>query len=421
MEKRDQQGKMSRRDFAKLSAAAGFAILGSQAARAEVGNSETLKIGLLGCGSRGTGAVRDMINGNDNVQVIALADVFEDRVEGARAQFEGMDNPKIAINPEYCFAGLDAYKKICETDIDILIEGSLPYCRPYHIEAAVDAGKHIFTEKPAASDSPGIRQMLDAVRRHKEMGLSFVAGTQRRHQQEYVQTVEKIHDGAVGDVLTLRAYWNGTLPFVHDRNPDWNDLEYRLRNWINYCWTSGDNIVEQHVHNIDVCNWVVGTHPVAVVASGGRAWKPDEERYGDLYDNFSCDFEYPDGEHMFSFSRHWNHSHNDVFEEVIGTEGRTRCHALGESGTNPYVQEHINLVNSIRGTGPYYHEGEQVTESTLTAIMGRMAAYSGKRITWDEALNSDIRHVPEDLSFDKDYPVAPVPVPGVWPDMEGVL
>jgi predicted dehydrogenase len=185
-----------------------------------------------------------------------------------------------------------------------------------------------------------------------------------------------------------------------------------VRNWYGYCWTSGDNIVEQHVHNLDIANWVLGAHPDAVVASGGRAWKPLEEKYGDLFDHFSCDYEYPGGMHMFSFSRHWNNSHNDVMEEAIGSKRSVKCWELGEAGENPYYQEHRNLVNSIRGDGPKYHEARQVCDSTLTGIMGRTAAYTGKRVTWDEALNDELVIVPEAWSFDAEYPVRPVPVPG---------
>jgi len=408
--------KLSRRQFGQLTAAAaGAAFLAARGARAQ-SNTDTLKVGLLGCGGRGSGALFQMLEGNENVQVTALADLFEDRLNGVLDKLAKADDPrlkaKIAVDREHCFTGLDAYKRILETDIDIIIEGSLPYSRPKHIAAAVEAKKHIFTEKPVASDSAGIRLVMEAAAKHKEMGLSFVAGTQRRHQQEYVQTIQKIHDGALGDILALRAYWCGTLPFVREREAGWSDFEYRVRNWINYCWTSGDNIVEQHVHNLDVCNWVMNGHPVSVIASGGRAWKPAEEKYGDMYDHFSCDYEYESGVHMYSFSRHWNGSYNEVSEEVTGTKRKARCHELGEPGNNAYVQEHINLVNSIRKTGPYYHEGQQVAESTLTGIMGRMAAYTGRKVTWDEALNSEEKLVPDVWDFSLPYPVRPVPIPG---------
>jgi predicted dehydrogenase len=406
---------MTRRDFAKTTAAMGFAALAARGARAQ-DSAETLKVGLLGCGGRGGGALFQMLEGNDRVQVTALADLFEDRLgsvrDALRQSAETKLAGKVALEDEQCFVGFGAYRQILATDIDILIEGTLPYSRPLHLVEAMKAGKHIFTEKPAASDSAGIRLILDAIPAHEAAGLSFVAGTQRRHQQEYIQTIDKIHNGEIGDVLAMRVYWNGSLPFIKDREEGWSDFEYRVRNWYGYCWTSGDNIVEQHVHNLDIANWVLGAHPDAVVASGGRAWKPLEEKYGDLFDHFSCDYEYPGGMHMFSFSRHWNNSHNDVMEEAIGSKRSVKCWELGEAGENPYYQEHRNLVNSIRGDGPKYHEARQVCDSTLTGIMGRTAAYTGKRVTWDEALNDELVIVPEAWSFDAEYPVRPVPVPG---------
>jgi len=418
MSQRKSEG-MSRRDFARASAMAGFAILTSCRTTQPTGmaaSSETLKVGLLGCGNRGTGAAVNMLEGNDNVKLIALADLFEDRLKSAVTKISTHKNPRVrekyAVDPDHCFVGFDAYKKILATDIDIVIEGTLPYCRPKHVEAAVQAKKHIFTEKPIAPDPVGVRRFIAAAERARELGLSLVAGTQRRHERPYVETIKKIHDGAIGEILSARAYWCGGLPFVKDRQPEWSDLEYRIRNWINYCWTAGDNIVEQHIHNIDVINWVMNDHPVRVFASGGRTWKPREEKYGDLYDHFSCDFEYANGVHMYSFSRHWNNVDGGVFEEVVGTKGKSNCKNMGERGKNPYVQEHIDLVKSILGTGPYLNEGVRVAHSTLTAIMGRMSAYTGKRVSWDEAINSDLSLVPEELSFDKAYPVGPIPSPG---------
>ncbi len=406
---------ITRREFAKASAIASFAVMGSKAAGAET-NSDTLKVGLLGCGNRGTGAAVNMLEGKNNVQLVAMADVFEDRLESSRRRVKNHKNPEVkkryAVEDDMCFVGLDAYKKILATDIDIIIEGTLPYSRPTHIKAAVDAKKHIFTEKPVASDPYGIAMVMEAAKKHKEMGLSFVAGTQRRHAKDYQETIKKIQDGEIGDVIALRAYWCGSLPFAHDRKADWTDLEYRIRNWYAYAWVAGDNIVEQHVHNLDVCNWVMGGPPESVFASGGRTWKPETEKYGDIYDHFSCDFEYPNGVHMFSFSRHWSHCATGVFENAFGSKGKSDCRDMAKGGINPYVQEHIDLVNSITGEGPYYHEGQQVAESTLTAIIGRMSAYTGQRVNFKRALKEKMKITPDVLDFDKEYPVDPVPSPG---------
>lgn len=416
----EQQGTpgITRRQFAQAAGAAGtFAILSSRGAAAQA-NGDTLKVGLLGCGGRGTGAAMNILEGENNVQLVALADLFEDRVKGAREKLQGNTNPKIAaqvaITDEMCFTGFDAYEKILATDIDILIEASLPYCRPKHIAAAVEAKKHIFTEKPVAVDPAGIRTFLDAVKKHKEMGLTLVAGTQRRHHPAYQQTIEKIHQGEIGDVIAMRAYWCGGLPFVHDRKEGQSDFEYRMRNWYGYCWVAGDNIVEQHVHNLDIVNWVMGGPPTEVYASGGRVWKPKTEKYGDIFDQFSCDYTYAGDKHVLSMSRHWDGTDGGVFEQAFGTKKFSDCTDLSDSQTpmgHAYVLEHQNLCNSIRKTGAHWHEGEQVAHSTLTAIMGRMSAYTGKRITWEEAMTSDLDIVPKVWSFDEAYPVGDIPNP----------
>jgi predicted dehydrogenase len=421
----DKKSNISRRDFAKVSAAAGFAIAAGKAHAADV-NADTLKVGLIGCGGRGTGAAINMLEGNPNVILTALADVFEDKVKGTFRNIKNHENPavskKFAVEEEQCFWGLDGYQKLLNTDIDIVIHATTPYARPGHIEAAVNAGKHIFTEKPVAVDPAGIRQFIAASKKAKEKGLSLVSGTQRRHQKEYIETIKRIHDGAIGEIRSLRAYWCGGLPWARDRQPGQSDLEYWIRNWYGLCWMCGDNIVEQHVHNLDVCNWVMGGPPRAVyVGSGGRTWKPADEKFGDIYDHFSCEYVYESdfGDvFMSSFSRHWSKSAGGVFEDIIGTKGRSNGIRIGdwkgETGINPYVQEHINLVASITGTGPYLNEGVRVAESTMTAIMGRMAAYTGQRYTFQSALNSDLDIVPKNLSFDKKYPVGPVPAPGKW-------
>ena len=418
--KKDSKTTISRRDFAKASAAAvsTFAVLRGASAQ---GSSEVLKVGLLGCGGRGSGALTQMLQGNDNVKVIALADVFPDKIERTRRQIEGNDEfaKKRDIKDDHCFTGLDAYKGILKTDIDILLEGTLPYSRPGHLEAAVEAKKHIFTEKPVAVDPAGIHQVIRAAKRADEIGLSFVAGTQRRHEKPYQDTIAKIHDGAIGDIVSMRAYWCGGLPFAHERNPEWtSDLEYCIRNWYAHCWVCGDNIVEQHVHNLDVCNWVMEgfgvDHPVSVFASGGRQFKPDEPKFGDLWDHFSCDFEYPNDVHMTSFSRHWDGLDGDVSEAVYGTTGKSNCRDMGSDGLDPYVQEHIDLVKSVTGEGPHYNEGVQVAYSTMIAIMGRISAYNGRRVTWEDVMEGKLKEysiVPE-LDWAKPYPNEPVPVPG---------
>lgn len=409
---------LTRRDFTKVAAgaAASFAILSGRPGKADA-NVDTLKVGLLGCGGRGTSAAINILEGDNNVQLVAMADVFADRLNSSRERIKNSEKELVAkgyaVEDDHCFTGLDAYEKILQTDIDILLEATLPYSRSIHLLAAAKAGKHIFTEKPVAVDPTGIRRVLEAAKICEEKKKCVVAGTQRRHHRPYMETIKKLHDGAIGEIVALRAYWCGTLPFCHDRKPGWTDLEYRLRNWINYCWTSGDNIVEQHIHNLDVCNWVMNGHPVSVLASGGRVWKPREEKYGDLWDNFSCDYEYPNGVHMASFSRHWDGCAENVSEAAVGTKGKSTCRDLapGVDETSGYIWEHRDLVAAIRGNAPYLNELQRVAESTMTAIMGRMAAYSGKLVTWDDALNSDLSIVPDVVAWDRPYPVGPIPIP----------
>ncbi len=407
--------KITRRDFSKLSVASGVAMIASSSRAIAESNSDTLKVGLLGCGGRGSGATAQMLQGNENVKLVAMADIFPDRVEQRLHRFERSTDERVSskvdVKPDHQFVGINAYKEILKTDIDILIEGTLPYSRSKHVSAAVDAGKHIFTEKPGAVDPTGVRVLLDAAKRADEKGLHIVTGTQRRHQKSYVETMKKIHDGAIGDIVAMRAYWCGTLPFVYERNKKWTtDLEYRLRNWYSNSWVCGDNIIEQHIHNLDVMNWVKNDFPKSVFASGGRTWKPSEERFGDIYDHFSCDYEYPDGTHMTSMCRHWEGA-GGVFEEAVGTKGKSNCRDMGQDDRDPYVQEHMDLVASIRGKGPRLNELERMAKSTLTAIMGRMSAYTGKRVTWEEAMTSDLSIVPE-LDWNASYPVGPVPAPG---------
>jgi len=421
------EGKgITRRDFAKFTAAAGLAsfLVDPIAAAKE----KPLKVGLLGCGGRGSGAAAQTLMGNTNIKLVALADLFEDRLNGTLNGLTGNKKEcndgikvcdKVDVPKKNIFVGLDAYKGILETDIDILIEGTLPYSRPKHVEAAVNAGKHIFTEKPAAVDPAGIRQFIAASKLAAEKKLTLVAGTQRRHSLDYQETIVKLRDGAIGDIVAMRVYWCGELPFCHPRKPNWSDFEHCVRNWYAFCWVCGDNIVEQHVHNLDIAHWVMGGPPAAVLASGGRAWKTNDPKYGDLWDNFSCDYEYANGAHVSSFSRHWGGADGGVFEEAIGTKGRSSCRDMMTSGrekmVDPYVQEHIDCANSVRGTIPYMNEGVQVAESTMMAIMGRMSAYTGKKLTWEAAMNSDLSIVPQEWDFNKSYPTGPVPVPGTKP------
>lgn len=411
---------LSRRDFARTSFVAGAAVLSSARGMAKETSSETLKIGVLGCGGRATADLARMLAGNVNVKVVALADLFQDHLDTFRKEFENHKaeevRSKVEIKDDHCFVGWDAYQRILETDIDILMETCTPYIRPKHVEAAVEAGKHIFAEKPIAVDPAGVRRFMKAMEKHKEKGLSMVAGTQFRHDGARIETLKKIQDGALGEITALRSYYCGGLPFVVERDSKWNDVEYRLRNWYNYCWCSGDNIVEQAIHGIDHCNWVMGGPPESVFATGGRTWKPLTEMYGDLWDNFCCDYTYANGVHLAQYCRHWDGCDGAGDIAVTGSKGLSNGLDQSDWQGDSTMQEMVDLVNSIRGTGPHWHDGQRIAESTITALMGRMSAYTGKRVTFKEVLESDLSIVPDPLSFDMAMPVGPIPVPLVKPN-----
>lgn len=402
---------LSRRRFLKTAALA-TAATAVPFIRTGEAQAAPLKVGLIGCGGRGRGAAMNAMAADKSVKIVAVCDVFEDRVKNFHRQ---LNRRGANIPDEMVFWDVDGYKKLLQADMDYVILATPPGFRPMHFEAAVAAKKHIFTEKPVATDVVGMRKFMDAAKKSEEMKLSITAGTQRRHQGNYIETMKKIHDGAIGEVRSARAYWCGG-PVINMRNrPDaMGDLEWQVKNWYSHCWMSGDNIVEQHVHNIDIINWVMNAHPVSVFASGGRAWKtgPKDNFLGNIWDHFSCDFVYPNGVHMISLSRHWNRSDGNVSEYIVGTKGGSNGADMGGGGTDPYVQEHKDLIASIRGTGKHYNEAMQVAESTMTAIMGRESAYTGKRLRWDEFMKADLELVPKNMSWDAEIPLRDIPIPG---------
>ena len=395
--------------------AAAFSILKPRMARGAGG--DRLKAGLVGCGGRGTQAVVDLLTGNEHVELAGMADVFEDHLEQSLARLRAAPiGERIRVEPDHHFTGLDAYRKLLESDIDIVMLCTPPGFRPMHFEAAVNAGKHVFTEKPIATDPVGARRFIAAGKLAAERKLTVVSGAQRRAHREYVETVQKIQDGAIGEVTALYAnYLSGPVFHAERRESKWSDLEWQLRNWYSFIWICGDQIVEQHFHNIDFMNWLMGAHPVKVAASGGAAWRPREELYGNIYDHMSSDFTYPNGVRLSSHCRQYPKGvYNNVSDLIVGAKGRSNGMDMGEKGINPYVQEHINMVRSIRGDGPYLNYSLPIAESTLTAIMARESAYSGQEITWDQIVNSQLDLMPKALGFDVKMDPAPLPVPGVY-------
>jgi len=417
--------KMARREFLKTAAAATAAVATVGVPRpGYVAEAGPLRIGLIGCGGRGTGAAGQALRAAEVLgvpaQLVALADAFKDKVDGAKTRFlqGGKAAQNVKLTDATCFSGLDGYQKLLETDVNYVILATPPGFRPMHFEAAVNAKKNIFTEKPVGTDSVGIRKFMAAAKKSEEMKLSVGAGTQRRHDPSYIDTMKKIHNGEIGEILTARAYWCGGPVFkATKRDPQWGDLEWQMRAWYSFCWICGDNIVEQHVHNLDVINWALRAHPIGAFASGGRAWKTNEDYMGNIWDNFSVDYEYPGGVHMLSMSRHWRNCDGANGEAVVGTKGKSNCRDnLGQKGEgggeNSMVQEHMDLINSITEKGPHLNEAMQVAESSFTAILGREAAYTGRKFTWDGLLNSDLDLFPKELSFEAKLPPPVIPVPG---------
>jgi myo-inositol 2-dehydrogenase/D-chiro-inositol 1-dehydrogenase len=418
-------GSVSRRAFVQTTAAATAAMMFPGGASGA--GSDVIRVGVIGCGGRGTGAAMDCMRSSDGVEIVALGDLLPDRLAECRANLakETADNAALAakykVTDERVFSGFDAYQKVLAADIHYVILATPPGFRPTHLAAAVAAGKHIFSEKPVAVDSAGIRSVLATYELAKQKGLGVGVGTQRRHQAEYVPTLKRIHDGAIGEVLSGQVYWNQGGLWNHARQEAWTDAEWQIRNWLYFTWLSGDHIVEQHVHNIDVANWVFNAHPVKAIGAGGRQWRTDA-KYGHIYDHFAIDFEYPSGARVMSMCRQINGTAGKVDEHFLGTKGSSDAAGtilgakawklqLTEKPISPYVQEHTDLIASIRSGKPY-NELKQVAESCLTAIMGREAAYTGQEITWDGILNADQDLTPPQIAFGP-LAVPPVPMPGV--------
>ena len=428
---------LSRRSFL---AAASSAALASGAT-----SKDKLRAGLVGCGGRGTQAVANLLTGNENVELVAMADVFEDALEKSLTKLRTDDKyishdasitvprggkevvmsaedlvrsiqPRINVDAQHHFVGFDAFEKLIRSDVDIVMLATPPGYRPQHFEAAINAGKHVFTEKPIATDPVGVRRFMAAAKKAEEKHLTVMSGAQRHAHREYIETVGKIHDGAIGEIVALNSYYlSGPVFHAKGRDPKWGDMEWEHRNWYSFIWICGDQIVEQHFHNIDFMNWVMGAHPVEVVASGGAAWRPREPLYGNIYDHMSSEFIYPNGVRLSSHCRQYpNGLHRNVSDMIVGTKGRSNGMDMGSKGINPYVQEHIDMIRSITGEGPYINQGMRVAESTMTAIMARESAYSGLRITWDMIMASQQDLQPKEFGYDRKMDAQPLPVPGTY-------
>lgn len=414
----------SRRGFLKGSAAtiAGVSIAGgvnmTVARMAHAQGSDMLKVALIGCGGRGNGAVRDSLTASDNTKLVAVADALEDRVTGTARRWRNNDEFKdrVDLPDDRVFWGLDAYKHAIESGVDMIIDCSAPGFRPLIYKTAIEAGKHVFMEKPCCIDAPGYRSLVETNKLADEKGLKVGVGLQRRHDRGYVRGIQEIHEGKYGDLILLQAYWNGGGIWWRGPGDDWTEMRKQVNNWYHFVWLSGDNICEQHIHNLDVCNWAKGAHPVeANGMGGGEVRRRDNPGGTQIFDHHFIEFTYPDGTKMYSQCRHVRNAFNRVGEYAFGTQGRGGMTADGDAtdGGLPFKfgsmqQEHFTLVEAIRNDTPY-NEGHYGATSSMTAVLGRMATYSGRVIRWDEAVERGVDEAPgiENYTMETDPPVMP--------------
>jgi len=423
----------SRRQFLSAGSAmvAGAAVYGvaAQVARtANVTGGSEIKVALIGCGGRGTGAIMQALETAGPVNFWAAADAFGDNLKRCVAQAErhvatGKEkgNPllvdsKVEVPEERQFVGFDAYKRAIDSGVDLVLLTTPPGFRPLQFEAAVEAGKDIFMEKPVAVDAPGVRRILAANEIAKQKRLMVAVGLQRHHDPQYVETIARLQDGAIGDIQFTRVYWNGGPLWIRSREPQQTEMEYQMRNWYYFNWLCGDHIVEQHIHNLDVSNWLKNAHPVLANGLGGRQVRVDKET-GQIFDHHFVEFTYPDGSKMFSQCRQIEGCWSEVTEYAHGTTGS--CHIGGGEingksekwryrgkNVDAHHEEHHDLFAALR-RGEVYNEGDFGAHSTMTAILGRMATYSGKEVKWDDAFNSQLDLSPQSYAFDAQPPVLP--------------
>jgi len=374
-----------------------------------------LKAGVIGCGGRGSGAVQNFLDAvPTNVQIVALGDLFQDRIDDCRKALK--EKHKVEVPDNMCFTGFDNYKNVLASGIDLVIIATPPAFRPTHFQAAVEAGKHVFMEKPVCVDPVGARSIMASAKKAESQGLCVVTGTQCHHQRSYVESFKQIQSGLIGEIVSGNVYWNQSMLWYRERKKEWSDMEFMVRDWVNWKWLSGDHIVEQHVHNLDVFNWFFGKKPVKAVGFGAK----QRRLSGDQYDMFSVDFEYEGGIHLHSMCRQIDGCENNVSEHIQGTKGSWSSNTMEIKDLqgnilwkydaekekaefkqiNPYVLEHVDFVNHIRSNTPI-NQAEETAVSCLTAIMGRESAYSGAAVTWDEISNSSLNYLPEKLEIGK--------------------
>jgi predicted dehydrogenase len=435
---RSRRADLTRRDFIKTSTALGVMSLGIGANRIFAAGSDKVRIGLIGCGGRGTHDATKCLNSSQNVELVAMGDLFKDRIDRClktlkRPPSENSQETtdlrdKVKVNEDMCFVGWDAYKKVLACDeVDMVILTEPPGFRPGHLKAAIEAGKHVFMEKPVAVDSVGVRSVIESSELADTKGLTIVAGTQMRRISHLVEGIKSIHDGAIGELVAGQCVrlGDGMLTWSEQskqRQPGWSDMEWQLRRWLFMTWLSGDFIVEMHVHNLDVMNWALNAHPVQCMGMGGRQVRTGPE-YGDCYDHFAVEYEYPNGVRIEYMGTQIDGFTDRNDQRFVGTKGLvyTDFGRVVVEGPNkaeyawdnidPCIKQHADQIAAIR-EGKRLNEGRRIAESTLTSIMGRMSAYTGRALKWDWAMNaSKLDLSPPSYEFG-DLPMRPVAIPG---------
>ena len=417
---RTKTEEISRRQFLKSSASAASltALAAGIKTKAYAAGTREMKIGLIGCGGRGTGAAVQALNACKWAKLVTMADAFEDRLEQSYQSVLKSHPDRVEVPPERRFVGMEAYAEAINADVDMVLLTTPPGFRPLHFEAAVKANKHVFMEKPVAVDVPGVRRMIAANEQAKKKGLTVAVGLNIRHQNSSREIVKRIHDGAIGKITFLQAYGNTGGVWVRPRQPGQSEMEYQMRNWYYFNWLSGDLIVEQTVHVLDLVNWAKGDHPVEAQGMGGRQVRVGAD-YGEIFDHHAVEYTYGDGTKMFMFCRHirgcWNYvggiAHGAKGDADL-SKGILTMHEQKPLRFDPGVEghqaEHDDLFAAM-DTGQPYNEGDYGITSTMTAILGRMAAYSGQVVKWDEAMKSETDLGPKRYNWDAEAPVKPGP------------
>lgn len=401
MSEHETSNRTNRRRF--LQTSTGALVGGSLAASlgmarsVHAAGSDILKVGLIGCGGRGNGAAVNAMNAEDNVRLTAMADVFPDRLADARKVLQGQLQGKYTVDDDHAFHGFDAYKKVIDSGVDVVLLCEPPHFRPAHLRAAIEAGKHVFCEKPVAVDATGVRSVLETTEMARQKDLSIVSGLCWRYDYGVKETIKRIQDGAIGDITGIQEnYLTGTL-WHRGRQPEWSEMEYQMRNWYYFTWLSGDHIVEQHIHSLDKALWLMGDKPPAsCFGLGGRQVRTDP-KYGHIYDHFAVCYEWPNGVRTFSYTRQMAGCYSDVDDYVFGSKGQAKILKNEVNGADKwkftgekpsmYDLEHKALFAGIR-SGKHINNGTYMCYSTMMAIMGREACYTGQNLTWEQALES---------------------------------